>query len=307
MGSPSGAQYELAHDDQHVVVTEVGAGLRSYASEGHAVIDGYGSDELASSGRGQVLIPWPNRIAGGKYTWRGGELQLPLTEPEAGNAIHGLVRWAAWTPVEHEPSRLVMGHELHPQPGYPFALSLRIEYSLSDDGLRVTTTATNVGARPCPYGAGAHPYLFPGTPTVDTAILQLPARSVLGAGADGVPVAGPVEGTEHDYQEARPVGPTILDHCFTDLERDADGLARVTLAHPETGGSGGTISLWVDEHYRYLMLYTGDGRPDVARRSLAVEPMTCPPQAFGSGEDVIELEPGASATGVWGLSASTAA
>jgi aldose 1-epimerase len=299
--SLSGEQYEISHDGDRVVVTEVGAGLRSYTSGGRDVLDGHEPDELASSGRGQVLIPWPNRITGGRYTWNGEELQLPLTEPEAGNAIHGLVRWEAWSVVEREAHRVVLRHELRPQPGYPFPLSLQIEYALSETGLRVTTSATNVGTRPCPYGAGAHPYLFPGTPTVDTATLHLPARSVLDAGAEGGLVPVPVEGGERDYRAARPVGRTVFDHCFTDLERDGQGLARVTLGDPATGRS---VSLWVDEHYPYLMLYTGDTRPDVSRRSLAVEPMTCPPQAFRTGESVVILEPGASTSGAWGIAPS---
>jgi aldose 1-epimerase len=300
--SPSGEQYEIALGDQAVVVTEVGAGLRTYTAGGGDVLDGYGSDEMSSSGRGQVLIPWPNRIAGGRYTWRDRELQLPLTEVGSGNAIHGLVRWVPWTAVEREPHRVVMAHELHPQPGYPFALSLHIEYLLSDDGLRVTASATNVGVHACPYGAGAHPYLAPGTATVDTAILHLPARSVLRTDADGIPVAAtPVSGTEFDYREPRSLSTTALDHCFTDLDRDVDGVARVTLAHPS---SGRTVSLWVDEQYPYLMLYTGDDRPDVHRRSLAVEPMTCPPQAFRSGTGIVVLEPGESTAGTWGVSPS---
>ena len=49
------------------------------------------------------------------------------------------------------------------------------------------------------------------------------------------------------------------------------------------------------------MLFTGDPLPDVARRSLAVEPMTCPPDAFRSGEDLIRLEPGGSFTSTWGI------
>jgi aldose 1-epimerase len=298
--SPSGEQLAIALGDQRAVVTEVGAGLRSYEAGGRDVLDGYGPDEMASSGRGQVLAPWPNRIAGGRYEWRGRSLQLPLTEPEAGNAIHGLVRWSAWGVAEREPQRVVLTHQLHAQPGYPFALDVRVEYALSEDGLRVETTATNVGDAPCPYGTGAHPYLVPGTPTVDTATLRLPARSVLATDAEGAPVGpAPVEGTPLDYRAPRPLGPTVLDHCFTDLERDPEGRARVTLGDPDTGRQ---ISLWVDEHYSYLMLYTGDTRPDVARRSLAVEPMTCPPNAFRSGEDVIELASGASATGAWGIS-----
>ena len=193
-----------------------------------------------------------------------------------------------------------MEHALRPQAGYPFSLDLRIEYSLSAEGLRVETTATNVGAEACPYGAGAHPYVTVGTPTVDSAVLQVPARTVLESDERGLPAGrAPVEGTERDFRAPRPLGATVLDHAFTDLERDEDGLARVRLDDPETGRG---VTVWVDGSYPYLMLFTGDPLPDVSRRSLAVEPMTCPPNAFRTGEAVIRLEPGESATGAWGIS-----
>jgi len=284
MRSPSGEQLEIAFAGQRAVVTEVGAGLRTYSVDGREILDGYSDREIAPSGRGQMLLPWPNRIAEGRYEFGGEERQLPVNEPETGCAIHGLVRWAAWSVAEQDTHRVVVEHTLHPQPGYPFAVALSIAYSLSEDGLRVSTTATNVGEDPCPYGAGAHPYLNPGTPTVDTAILRVPARTVLDV--------GPVDGTEFDFRKGRPVGGTKLDHCFADLDRDDDGLVRVAL--------DGT-TLWADEAYGYLMLYTGDGRPDVARRSLAVEPMTCPPHAFRTGESVIVIEPGDSVESAWGL------
>jgi aldose 1-epimerase len=191
---------------------------------------------------------------------------------------------------------VVVGHELHPQPGYPFAVSLEIEYELSAGGLRVSTTATNVGAESCPFGLGFHPYLRPGTPTVDTATLQLPARSVLGTNE-----RSSVHGTGFDFLQPRAVGDTVLDTCFADLERGEDGLARVLLGDPTAGAS---TTLWVDGAYDYLMLYTGDTRPDVSRRSLAVEPMTCPPQAFRTGEGVVVLKPGESIVATWGISPS---
>ena len=107
----------------------------------------------------------------------------------------------------------------------------------------------------------------------------------------------PVEGTDYDFRRRRPIGTTRLDHCFTDLERDGDGIARVTLENPDGDG----LSLWVDESYPYLMLFTGDPLPDVARRSLAVEPMTCPPNAFRTGRDLIQLAGGQSASCRWGI------
>ena len=90
----------------------------------------------------------------------------------------------------------------------------------------------------------------------------------------------------------------MLDHCLTDLDRDGGGLARVELRHPD-GGEG--LTLWADETYSHLMLFTGDPLPNAARRSIAVEPMTCPPNAFRTGEGLARLEPGASSTSAWGI------
>ena len=300
MTAASGEQIEIALGDQRAVVVEVGGGLRIYSVAGQDVVDGYDADEMAPAGRGQVLVPWPNRLQGGAYEFGGRRHQLPLTEPEHSNAIHGLVRWVVWTVREREPHRVVVEYVLHPQPGYPFLLALAIEYLLSNEGLRVTTTATNAGPDPCPYGSGAHPYLTVGTPTVDPAILHVPGKTVLRSDERGMPVGSEsVEGTDYDFRRPRQIGTTKLDNAFTDLERNAHGIARVELEDPD---SGTAVALWVDESYPYLMLFTGD-RPDVKRSGLAVEPMTCPPNAFRTGEDLIRLEPGDSTTSTWGISA----
>jgi aldose 1-epimerase len=254
---------------------------------------------MCASGRGQVLMPWPNRIEDGSYEFDGRRHQLPLTEVEAGNAIHGLVRWASWSVADRAQERVVLEHVLHPQPGYPFALALRIEYSLSDDGLMVRTTATNVGAGPCPFGSGMHPYFTVGTPPVDSLTLTVPARTVVGSGARGLPAeAHDVEGTDYDFRRPRQLGATRLDNTFSDLEPDDDGLTRV---HLRDEASGAEVTVWADESYTHLQLFTGDPLPDVNRRSLAVEPMTCPPNAFRTGEGVVRLEPGGSWTGAWGI------
>jgi aldose 1-epimerase len=192
-----------------------------------------------------------------------------------------------------------MEHLLHPRPGYPFALALSIAYVLSGTGLTVTTTATNVGDEACPYACGAHPYLRLGTERVDSLVLKAPARTVLTSDERGLPIGSlSVENTEYDFRRPRLIGPTRLDTCFTDLERDDDGLARVELHDPDGDAA---LTLWSDDRYGYLMLYTGDTRPDVARRSLAVEPMTAPPNAFRSGEGLIRLEPGGSYESSWGI------
>jgi aldose 1-epimerase len=291
--SPSGEQVELAFGEQRAVVVGVGAGLRTYSIGERSLLDGYGDDEICSSGRGQLLVPWPNRIEDGSYEFEGRGHQLPLDEPERRNAIHGLVRWSHWAVAEREVDRVAFAHVLYPQPGYPFALELRVEYALSEDGLTVRTKATNVGSGPAPYGAGWHPYLAAEREVVDDVDLRVPAETVLQADERGLPVGrSAVVDAGLDFREARPIGSTRLDHCFTGLERDEDGRARVHF---------GATTLWVDESYPYLMVFTGDGLPDVERGSLAVEPMTCAPNAFRSGEGLIRLQPGQAHAGAWGI------
>jgi aldose 1-epimerase len=292
-------EIDIACGGQHVAVVAVGGGLRSYEVAGRPLIDGFPAGERPTSGRGQVLAPWPNRIENGSYEFGGKRMQLPLTEPENGNAIHGLVRRAEWNIAGVEPDRVVLDYVLESQPGYPFTLGLVVEYELSAAGLTVTTTARNLGIEACPYGSGQHPYLTLGTPTIDDVRLRVPGEVVVFSDERGLPSRSEsVEGTEYDFRDARPVDEIVLDNAYTDLERDSDGRARVVLDHPD-GASG--VTLWVDESYPYLMVFTGDPLPDVARRSIAVEPMTCPPNAFRTGESLIVLEPGESTASTWGI------
>jgi galactose mutarotase-like enzyme len=294
-------QIEIARGAQRVAVLERGGGLRSYEVAGRPVLDGFPAGQPPTSGRGQVLAPWPNRIEDGRYVFDGKRLELPLTEPERRNAIHGLVRNAEWKVVDRDADRVLLDYALDPQPGYPFTLGLSVEYALTDRGLNVRTTAWNQGDERCPYGSGQHPYLTLGTPTVDRLRLRVPAHTVLLSDERGLPVrTESVDGTEYDFRAGRTIGATVLDNGFTGLERDPDGSghARVLLDDPDTGDG---VTLWVDESYPYVMVFSGDPLPDVARRSLAVEPMTCPPNAFRTGDSLISLEPGESTASTWGI------
>jgi aldose 1-epimerase len=192
----------------------------------------------------------------------------------------------------------VLEHILNPQPGYPFTLELTIDYVLGDDGLSVRTSARNAGDRACPFGAGAHPYLTLAVIPVDSLFLQVPAQTVLRSDDNGIPVgSAPVEGTDYDFREVRAIGSTALDHCFTDLSRGVDGLARAGIADAD----GRRIELWVDDRHTHLMVFTGDPLPDVNRRAVAIEPMTCPPNALQTGDGVIRLEVDEAVRLSWGL------
>jgi aldose 1-epimerase len=298
---PSGQQYVLTFGDQRAVVTEVGAGLRAYTVGNRDVVDGFAEEEMCSIGRGQLLLPWPNRIEDGQYEFAGRVHQAPINEPALHSALHGLTRWVNWTAVEQAEDRVLMSLVLHPQPGYPFTLRFDVDYRLSAGGLTMRTTATNVGQQAAPYGAGHHPYLTLGTP-IDQALLKMPALMRLDANDRLIPTGRvlPNRGTAYDFLELRPIGSLKMDTAFANLIADTDGLVRVHLQAP---GEEPRITLWMEPVYRFLMVFTADAIPDTARRrrSIAIEPMTCAPNAFRSGDGLIVLQPGESRSGRWGI------
>lgn len=299
MTHPTGAQHAIRFGAHEACVTEVGAGLRSYRLADWQVIDGFDAAERCTGGRGQILCPWPNRITGGRYGFEGVEHQLPLTEPQQNNAIHGLVRWANWTVVEHGESRVELGLRLHAQPGWPWVLDLRVAYALDATGLRVETTVRNSSSGVCPFGLGTHPYLSVGGKTIDGATLHAPGTTYMVSDERQIPLrAEPVAGTPYDFTEPRPIGDARLDTGYGELRRDDDGLARVTISAPDR-----RAALWMDAAYPYLMLFTGDAlsEPERRRRGLGVEPMSCAPNAFNSGDGLQLLEPGESRTALWGI------
>jgi aldose 1-epimerase len=298
---PSGRQHVIGHGTSEVVVTEVGATLRCYTVDGVAIVDGFAESELCSDGRGQVLAPWPNRLGDGRYRYGERQGRAAWDEPQRRNAIHGLVRWIPWQRRAHAQNSLTMACVLEPQPAYPWRIALEVEYHLGRDGLTVRSAAWNLEDVPAPFGMGFHPYLMVGTPSVDEARLRLDAARYLRSDDRGLPVGQErVAGSELDFHVSRPIGTTRLDTAFTQLARDDNGIAEVELRHP---GDEPVLVVWMDKAFGYVMVYSGDtvAVPDRRRRALAIEPMTCPPDALRSGTDVVALAPGAIFTASWGI------
>lgn len=297
---PSGRQHRLVWGDQVLVLTEVGAAIRSYTVGSRPVLDGYDATQTCTGARGQTMIPWPNRIRGGTYRWGEHTRQLDLTEPSKRGAIHGLTRWANWDLVERTGSTARFRYVLHDCPGWSGVLDARLDYELGASGLRVRTTAFNVGSVPCPYGTGAHPYLSVGTKTINAALARVPGSVYLPVDEYGIPTDElPVAGTRFDLRTGQELGERQIDVAYTDLERDDEGLARVRLVLPD----GPAVELWADETYPFLEIFTGDSLPQEDRRraGLGVEPMTCAPDAFNSGNGLITLHSQESHTAVWGI------
>ncbi len=299
MKPPSGDQFVIESAGYRAVVTESGGALRELSFEGRPLIEGFAEDAMADGGRGQLLMPWPNRIRDGRYTFGGKQQQLALTEPSRQNASHGLVRWVAWSVVSQEADRLELSYFLPAQTGYPWALDLRVTYALGPDGLHVTQGATNLASTAAPYASGAHPYLVAGEGECGTWELTLPARTYLVTDPDRLLPIGraPIEGIHLD-EDPDPIGMLVLNHAVTDLARDENGTATVYLRSEQGAGHG--VALWVDAEHHWLQVYTGEDTK-TPRSSVAIEPMTAPPDAFNSGDDLIVLEPGETYAAQWGI------
>jgi aldose 1-epimerase len=304
---PSGEQFEISAGGYRAVVTESGGALRLLTHSGRDLVDGFAEDETSSGGRGQLLMPWPNRVRDGQYSFGGRDHQLALTEPKRHNASHGLARWAAWTVQEHTTHSVALTYRLMAQTGYPWTVDLSVVYDLSADGLTVTQTATNGSDAPAPYASGAHPYLAVGAGPVDGLELTMPAATRLLVDPERLLPTGEreaVDGTPYDFRVARPLRGVVLNDSFTDLARDDSGVATAVLRDP---ASGLGVALWVDGHHRWLLLYTADDVAATARRSVAVEPMTAPPDALRSGDDLLTLGPAGSSddeiSATWGIRA----
>ncbi|MHA3682696.1 aldose 1-epimerase family protein [Leucobacter sp. HY1908] len=303
----SGEQFELSLGDQRAVIASVGASLRLYRVEGRDLVVPFAADELRPAYRGATVAPWPNRVVDGRYGFDEQDFQLAITEVGRDHALHGFTPWLAFTPRNRTPHSVTLVACVEPQAGYPWRVEVETTYELGDRGLTQRVTARNLSAHAAPYGVCPHPYLVAGEGRVDDWVLTLPADSVLEVTVDRLaptelaPVT--VDSDRFDFRAARLIADAEIDHAFTGLHRDDAGLARVEL---RAAGSG--VAMTWDAACPWLQIHTADlsnpAHPG-HRAGLAVEPMTCAPDAFNRGQDagLVVLAPGATHTASWSIGA----
>lgn len=289
--NPTGTQYSISHGRYGAVVTEVGATLRSLTFDGQEVLHTFAEDEPPTGSMGRQLLPWPNRIRDGRYTFQGTAYQLPITEVPRHTALHGLDEGKPWQVVRHTEDEVVLTARYYPQRGWNAVLEASIGHRLGDDGLTITVEVTNVGGTSAPYGYGAHPYV---AADLATAELTLPfAQELLVDPERLLPVEIAEVTPRHDFRRTRVIGDTEFDTALA----GAAGPWELTLT-----SRGRTVTLWADETLPWGQVFT---HPE--RIALAVEPMTCGPDAFNEGpthDGLIVLEPGGSSRSVWGFRVS---
>lgn len=298
MRGPNGRLLQLEAGAYRAGIASVGAGLQSLTYSGSDIVLPFDMAEIPPAYAGKTLAPWPNRVAGGAYRFDGAEHQLPVNEATTGSALHGLALWNDWTVLAAGDSTVVLGHTLHGQPGYPFQLELGATFDLqADTGLTYSLTARNVGRSAAPYGASSHPFLTAGPGSIDAFTLQFTPASILLVDEKAAPVSlEPVAGTRWDYATARVIGSDTIDHAFTGFPA---GPWEVTLRNP--GSRLSTTLRSTTDRAPWVQVYSGELR---GRLGLAVEPMSCPPNAFNSLQDLVVLQPGEQHLLRYSLSAS---
>lgn len=306
-------EISLSFERQRARVSPWGASLRRYFMvEGDGgetdIIWGYSGGTQKKGGQGDVLIPFPGRVAEGRYPFDGQTFQLERNDKEGPNAIHGFVRTLPWRTQQADWNQVtfevLLNAASYAPRGYPFSLAVRVVYGLDAQGLLCSFAVQNVGQQAAPVGVGFHPYFTLGTALVDEVESKIPATGYLEFNERLVPTGTVIDakGGEWDYRAYRQVGNRRFNHCYVGLERDADGMATASLRHI---GSGRTIDIVMDRSFSAVVVYTGDAIIAAPRRALAIEPMTCATDAFNHPEWGLQrLNPGETFTGCYRVKAS---
>ncbi len=295
--------WSITADDYACTVSARGATIEALTHRGRDLILPNRAGAGDASMAGALLAPWPNRLADGRYVFDGAVHQLPINEQATGTAVHGLATTIEFEGRMPESGRLALTGWIEPRPGYPWRIRLDVEVAVGVAGFCQRITARNESSTRAPFGMGAHPYLLAAPPrrnAVDEWSVEVSAGQVLLVSqarllpTDLVPLGAP-HAPPILPGAPTPLASMRLNHAFTALSPDRP----VRLL----GSAHGGVTVRMDVDAPWLQLYTGDDLGDGAARSaVAVEPMTCPPDAFNSGVDLRILEPGESTQLTWSLS-----
>lgn len=304
MTDPVGHAVTLRSGRYRATVSARGASLCGLWFDDVPLIAGYDPDAVPPAMAGGLMVPWPNRIAGGAYTWAGVARSLEITDPASGSALHGLIGETSFEIAEVDGTAVELHAGVGPAAGYPWRLDIVCRFALGADGLSQEVVVTNADDSPAPCGIGGHPYLAAGSPgrrAVDGWIVEARAELVLHAPAPSYLPSRLVAVGTHDDPGLDVRHPTVLrdaalNAAYSGWHRDDAGRAVVRVL--DDAGVG--VEIEFDERIPWVQLYTADhGIGEAFRHALAVEPMTCPPDAFNSRVDLLVVPPAGSVSAGW--------
>jgi aldose 1-epimerase len=276
----------ISSNEVSAVISTEGAALIGLSVNNFNLIEPNTRDGLYA---GKILAPWPNRIKDGKYTFNKKDYQLPINEVSKNNSLHGLVANCLWEITFQNQSKVILEYLLDQLAIYPGKLQLQVIYEIIESGIEITVLSENIGDISAPYGVSIHTYLVAGASVKNNELfLQIPADQFLEVDAERLlPIKlQPVTGTNFDFIDSKKISDLFIDHAF---KYSSDYSRSISLLNAE--GQGAEVIF--DDQSKWIQIHTADrDLQGDSRMAVAIEPMTCPPDAFNSGIDLIVLEPG---------------
>ena len=252
-------------------------------------------EQLLKSYNSTRLAPFPNRIADGKYSFKGKTYQLAINFPQQGHALHGFMADAFYELHEQSTNKLILVHQYDGKhSGYPFPFRSEISYHLENNKLSCTTKLMNTGKSQLPYAEGWHPYFQLGG-RINDWHLRFPSKAEIEVDHRMIPNGRLTEySVFHDWQLIKS---QKFDTCFV-LSKE-QGIAKTSIQNPKLGIQVDVFQETGDKQYNYMQLFTPNDR-----QSLAIEPMTCIPDVFNNGIGLIQLAPKEELVLTWGIEIS---
>lgn len=249
-----------------------------------SIIDGYRSEEEVmrthhSAFKGSKLSPFPNRLTAGQYSFEGEDYQMIVNEIDRNNNLHALLHCRPFEVVDtvdgSDNCQLVLRYQyLGTDQGYPFAYAMTVTISFGKEGTRFDTSIENIGQGGMPIGDGWHPYF-----QFDNGVEQLTLE--MGAAKRIFSLAGNAVSDTHGFESGQELADMALDDCFQVTDINVPFVVSMTDPSNEM-----KVQLFQEKEYGYCQIYSPD-----SRKTLAVEPVTCPPNAFNTGESLVVLKP----------------
>ena len=249
---------------------------------------------------GSTLFPWCNRTRNGTWVDPQGQIQqLPISEPNLNNALHGFVAQREFSVIARTDSSVSLEIAIGPEPGYPFQLGLRVSYELEPNGIRCDYLVNNLGRDKAPFSLAAHPYIKLGGAETGDLVLRSAAEKVYEQDKQQIPVGlGPTAGTKYDFRQGVKVSDLSLDDYFTEIATSGDGKRHTQLIGPES-----IADIWQDSAFKHLVIFNTPSFETEAGavQAIAIEPSTSAVNALNSDEDLIWLDSGSGWAASWGV------
>lgn len=229
--------------------------------------------------KGEFLIPFPNRIRSGEYEFNGKKYNLDINMSNEENAIHGIMfskEFILDTDIAGNSITLRHSYDGSNQ-GYPFPCTVTYMFSLYPQIVSCDISVMNTGTQTLPLGVGWHPYFSLGA-NVEELELKIPRATTIEVDEKMIPTGEKSE--FNDYEEFSIVGDTSFDTGF----KISDISAVTSIRNKETDVTIELEQTSGDQGFNYVQIFTPP-----SRKTIAVEPMTCPANAFNSKESLIKL------------------